>query len=63
MWPNPQFPAGLVTFTREILNGNLQFLCSVCDAFFQTETHFSISDTKTQLEIQKTDFLGYIASI
>ena len=29
MWPNPQFPADLVTFTEEIVNGKLQFLCSV----------------------------------
>ena len=29
MWPNPQFPVGLVTFTGEILNGKLHFLCSV----------------------------------
>ena len=29
MWPNSQFPADLVTFTDEILNGKLQFLCSV----------------------------------
>ena len=28
MWPNPQFPAGLVTFTEEILNGKLHFLRS-----------------------------------
>ena len=28
-WPNPQFPADLVTFTEEILNGKLHFLCSV----------------------------------
>ena len=28
MWPNPQFPADLVTFTEEILNGKLYFLCS-----------------------------------
>ena len=28
MWPNPQFPADLVTFTEEILNGKLLFLCS-----------------------------------
>ena len=27
MWPNPQFPADLVTFTEEILNnGNVHFL-------------------------------------
>ena len=25
MWPNPQFPADLVTFTEEILNGKLPF--------------------------------------
>ena len=29
MWPNPLFPADLVTFTEEILNGKLYFLCSV----------------------------------
>ena len=23
MWPNPQFPVDLVTFTKEILNGKL----------------------------------------
>ena len=27
MWPNPQFPADLVTFTEEILNRKLYFLC------------------------------------
>ena len=30
MWPNPPFPENLVTFTEEILNGKLHFLCSVC---------------------------------
>ena len=28
MWPSPQFSADLVTFTEEILNGKLHFLCS-----------------------------------
>ena len=28
MWSNPQFPTDLVTFTEEILNGKLHFLCS-----------------------------------
>ena len=28
MWPNPQFPADLVTITEEILNGKLHILCS-----------------------------------
>ena len=29
MWPNPQETTDLVTFTEEILNGKLHFLCSV----------------------------------
>ena len=28
MYPNLQFPADLVTFTKEILNEKLHFLCS-----------------------------------
>ena len=28
MWPNAQDPEDLVTFTKEILNGKLHFLCS-----------------------------------
>ena len=28
MWPNPQKNADLVTFTEEILNGELHSLCS-----------------------------------
>ena len=28
MWLNPQAPAGLVTFTEEIINEKLRFLCS-----------------------------------
>ena len=28
MSPNPQVPADMVTFTEEILNGKLHFLCS-----------------------------------
>ena len=37
MWPNPQETADLVTFTEEILNGKLHFLCSEV----QENTHFS----------------------
>ena len=29
MWPNPYETADLVTFTEEIFNGKLQFLCAV----------------------------------
>ena len=28
MWPNAQLPADFVTFSEEILNGKLHFLCS-----------------------------------
>ena len=30
MWPNPQEAVDLVTFTEEILNGKIHFLCSIC---------------------------------
>ena len=30
MWPNPTFPADLVTFTGEMLDGKLHFLCNGC---------------------------------
>ena len=33
MWSNPQFPADLVTFTGETLNGKLHFLWSGVSAF------------------------------
>ena len=33
MWPYPKFPTDLVTFTEEILNGNLIFLYSVSCGF------------------------------
>ena len=39
MWPNTQFPADLVTFTEEILNGKLQFLYSVIKQFWSSRNH------------------------
>ena len=37
MRPNPQETANLVTFTEEILNGKLRFLCMDCiDPPFQS---------------------------
>ena len=29
MWPNPQKNGDLVTFTKEIINGKLHFLCGM----------------------------------
>ena len=38
MWPNPKETADLVTFTKEILNGKLHFLCGVIvKAMFNSE--------------------------
>ena len=39
MWPNPQFPADFVTFTEEILNGKLHFLCSAGAKIKQLSYH------------------------
>ena len=33
MWPNPQFPVDLVTFTEEILNGKLHFFAMIGEAW------------------------------
>ena len=40
MWPNPQFPADLVTFTEEIMNGKLHLLCSVSLSAFKDFDRF-----------------------
>ena len=42
MWPNPQFPADLVTFTEEILMENLIF-CAVLEFVSLITIHFVIS--------------------
>ena len=35
MWPNPQFTTDLLTFTEEILNGKLHFMCSVTNKYLR----------------------------
>ena len=39
MWPNPHFPADLVTFTEEIRNGKLHFLGSEIKHGFAVVVH------------------------
>ena len=39
MGPNPQETADVVTFTEEILNGKLHFLCSSILIFFFKKTY------------------------
>ena len=59
MWLNPQFPANLVTFTEEILNGKLQFLCSVtnnsaCEPLVYNDPTFFVIVVVVALVCQKT---------
>ena len=42
-----QFPADLVTLTKEILNGKLHFLCSVINA---TVCYWALTNTKRYFE-------------
>ena len=50
MWLNlTKFPADLVTFTEEVLNGKLHFLCSVIDL----EWEFAHWIVFTQVEIAR----------
>ena len=55
MWPNPQFPADLVTFTEEILNGKLHFLCSGGKSKV-----FSISTSSIDFRISNLDMKALI---
>ena len=61
MWPNPQFPADLVTFIEEILNRKLHFLCSgTFHNISVTEIGFAIHPTKSIIvPKQKITFLGF----
>ena len=67
MRPNPQFPADLVTFTGEILNGKLHILCSEasqhlyleenkCLCLISVTTQNAAYCTKNEVSIQ--DFLS-----
>ena len=44
MWPNPQFHADLVTFTKEILNGKLHFMCSMRTAAFDNNGPLNVEN-------------------
>ena len=52
MWPNPRFPADLLTFTEEIFNGKLYFLCSASQfqAWFEIEVSQLRSATPDMLQ-------------
>ena len=42
MWPKPQFPAGYVTFTAEILHGELYFFVQYCNCNTKFEFDLNI---------------------
>ena len=46
MWPNPQVPEDLITFTEETLNGKLIFLCSV---FHRNHVYWDVVSTAEEL--------------
>ena len=51
MWPNPQFPADLVTFSEEIFNGKLHFLCSASKSWSYS-TKYQIDFKNEEIVIQ-----------
>ena len=57
MWPNPQFPADLVIFIEEILNGKFHILCS------DLETTSSTFLSKCSSEIFLSQIINYWGSI
>ena len=56
MWPNPQEAADLVTFTEEILNGKLLFLCSDNIINFITRASFTKTVYLTKQMFQETKY-------
>ena len=69
MWPNPQETADLVTFTEEILNEKLDFLCRVYYGTLEYQlphTRFDqISDHKHDISLHEklsTKILGQAAN-
>ena len=60
MWPNLQETSDLTTFTEEILNGKLQFLCSECVAvsrlmsgLYSNEYHVYVGNSYTSERLFK----------
>ena len=49
MWPNPQETGDLVTFTKEILNKKLHFLCSACAEIY--EEYFNVFSLQAQVRL------------
>ena len=65
MWPNPQFPANLVTITEVILNGKLHFLCSewLTQEIIIFTYFFQPLDKKTYLVTEKNKILLSILKV
>ena len=61
MWPNPQETADLVTFSEEILNGKLHFLCT--ERLVWKQNYDVLDDTPDDdvLDVDKnyTDYIDY----
>ena len=54
MSPNPQEAADLVTFTEELLNGKLQFLCSVYSTDSNKKRNKHLLFAQTSLNVPDT---------
>ena len=53
MWPNPQFPGDLVTFTGKILNGKLHFFFTVImgRSWLHFITNFGLNEVLTNHDL------------
>ena len=56
MWANPQEMVTLVTFTEEVLNGKLHFLCSASLSMKPTLTKWG---SLSNIKINKKSSLGW----
>ena len=56
MWPNPQEIADLVTFTEEIHNGKLLFLCCIATSLIVKPLHLDNFSLKSDNYQGKTPY-------
>ena len=63
MWPNPQETANLVTFTKEILNEKLHFLCSVWSLIILVSQEESLFFSYEERDFLESSFFGQPVTI
>ena len=64
MWPNHQFPANLVTFAEEMLNGKLHFFVQLnLEHIFSVQYYNHKETSQLILKVKPLDWILYEGNI